>query len=195
MIKTKLHPSLLALLAASLVAGNAMALTKPEYKAEKERIEATYKSAKAQCNTLTDNAKDVCEKQAKGEENVAKAELDNRYKPSERQAYKARLARAEADYDVAKEKCDDLNGNAKDVCEKDAKAAYVSAKENAKVAKALEKPGQTSSEKAANVSQARKDAAEETREANYKAAVERCDTLSGDAKSACVNNAKRQFAQ
>jgi hypothetical protein len=35
-------------------------------------------------------------------------------------------------YDVAKEKCDDLSGNAKDVCVKDAKAAQAKAKAEAK---------------------------------------------------------------
>ena len=77
----------------------------------------------------------MCEKQAKGDEKVAKAELENRYKPSERNANKARVARADAEYEVAKEKCDDLNGNAKDVCQKDAKAAHASAKAGAKAAK------------------------------------------------------------
>jgi hypothetical protein len=42
------------------------------------------------------------------------------------------MAKAEADYDVAKEKCDDQSGNAKDVCKKDAKAAFTSAKADAK---------------------------------------------------------------
>ena len=65
---TKLTPSLMAMLAASLFAGSSFALTKNEYKVEKDRIEAAYKSAKAQCDKLSGNAEDVCEKQAKGDE-------------------------------------------------------------------------------------------------------------------------------
>ena len=34
------------------------------------------------------------------------------------------MKKAEAEYEVAKERCDDLAGNAKDVCVKDAKAAH-----------------------------------------------------------------------
>ena len=34
------------------------------------------------------------------------------------------MAKADATYEVAKERCDDLSGNAKDVCKKDAKAAF-----------------------------------------------------------------------
>ena len=192
---TKLTPSLMAMLAASLFAGSSFALTKNEYEVEKDRIEAAYKSAKAQCDKLSGNAEDVCEKQAKGDEKVAKAELENRYKPSERNANKARVARADADYEVAKEKCDDLSGNTKDVCKKDAKAAHVHAVENAKVVKAATADGETRTEKAANVAEARKDAAAEKREADYKAAAERCDALSGDLKSKCVDDAKRRFAQ
>ena len=40
--------------------------------------------------------------------------------------------KAEAEYNVAKEKCDDLSGNAKDVCVKDAKAARAAAESQAK---------------------------------------------------------------
>ena len=109
--------------------------------------------------------------------------------------YNVRKAKADADYEVAKEKCDDLSGNAKDVCKKDAKAAHVTAVENAKVAQAQAKPADTAAEKKADVAEAKKDAAEEKREANYKAAKERCDTLSGDAQSKCVDDAKRMYAQ
>ena len=45
------------------------------------------------------------------------------------------------------------------------------------------------------MAEARKDAAQEMREANYKAAKERCDSLSGDAKDKCVADAKREYAQ
>lgn len=191
----KLSASLATVLVASLFASGSFALTNDEYKVEKDRIEAAYKSAKAHCDTLKGNAEDVCEKQAKGEEKIAKAELENRYKPSEQNAHKARVARADASYEVAKEKCDDLSGNAKDVCRKDAKAAHVTAIENAKIKKAASAAADTPSEKAADVAKARREAAEEKREANYKAAAERCDALAGDAKSKCIDDAKRRFAQ
>src|SRR3954471_14569509 len=53
---------------------------KDENKAEKDKIAADYKEAKAKCKTMSGNAKDVCEKEAKGNENVAKAELDAKKK-------------------------------------------------------------------------------------------------------------------
>ena len=67
--------------------------------------------------------------------------------------------------------------------------------EAAKVNKAQAEPAANSAAKAANVAETRKDAAEETREADYKAAKARCDTMSGAAKDTCVADAKRKFGQ
>ena len=47
---------------------------KDEYKADKDRIEAEYKDAKAKCKSMTGNAKDVCMAEAKSNEKVAKAQ-------------------------------------------------------------------------------------------------------------------------
>ena len=187
--------NLLALAAAALLATSGLAMTKEEYNAGKDRISADYKAAKAQCDTLQGNAKDVCMKEAKGKEKVAKAELEAQYKPSDKATYKVNEARADADYEVAKEKCDDQKGDAKDICVKDAKAAHVAAKEKAKVQREQAKPADSAAEKRADVADAKKDAAEAQREANYKAAKERCDTMSGDAKDKCVADAKRTYAQ
>ena len=92
--------------------------------AEKDRIEAEYKADKARCDGMKGNAKDVCVKEAKGKEKVAKAELDAKTNPSEHNQRKVLEAKADAQYDVAKEKCDDMKGKEKSACEKDAKAAH-----------------------------------------------------------------------
>ena len=52
----------------------------------------------------------------------AKAELDQKRKPSDGNARKVAEAKMEAAYAVAKEKCDDQKGDAKTVCLKQAKA-------------------------------------------------------------------------
>ena len=183
-------------LAISMFAASGFALTSGEIKAEKNSIDAQYKSAMAQCKSMNGNAKDICEKEAKGNEKIAKADLDVRDKPTELTQYKARLARADAAYEVAKERCDDQSGNAKDVCRKDANATHVKAKEEAKVQRVESTPtGQSPAAKAAAVSEARKDAVQDTREAQYKAAKERCDAMSGPDKDTCVNDAKIRFGQ
>jgi hypothetical protein len=136
-------PQLLATCVAAVMATSAFALTPAEHKAEKDRISADYKAAVAHCKTMNGNAKDVCEKEAKGHEKVALAELDYKKDASESNRYKAAKARADAGYDVATEKCDDQSGNAKDVCKKDAKAAHVKALEAARWPRSATSPTPT----------------------------------------------------
>jgi hypothetical protein len=167
-------------------------MSRDQYKADKDRIEAQYKADKEHCSSLKNNAKDVCEAEAKGKEKVAKAELEANYKNTAKARYDARVAQADADYDVAKEKCDDMSGNQKDVCVKEAKAAHTKAKADAKVARADSDASRKASEKRAD---ARKDAREDTRDAEYKVAVEKCDAMSGAAKDQCVRNAKAHYGK
>jgi hypothetical protein len=109
--------------------------------ADQDRIEAEYKAARERCDTMQGNAKDICQKEAKGKEKVAKAELDAKMNPTAGNQRKAKEARAEAEYDVAKERCEDQKGNEKDVCEKDARAKFDRAKADIKRADA--KPAST----------------------------------------------------
>jgi hypothetical protein len=104
-------------------------------KAQKDRIEADYKAAKDHCKDMKGNAKDICKVEAKGNYNVAKAQLEAQADPSPRHEAKVQKEKADAAYQLAKEKCDDLNGNAKDACRKDAKASFISAKGDAKATK------------------------------------------------------------
>ena len=154
--------------------------------------EAQYKTDKESCKSLTGNAKDICMEEAKGKEKVAKAEADAAYKNTPKAREAARVARADSSYNVAKEKCDDQTGNAKDVCVKEAKAAHVKAKADAKVDRVAADTTKTSVEKTAA---ARKDAAEDKRDADYKVAIEKCDALAGAAKDNCVKDAKTRYGK
>ena len=167
-------------------------MSRDAYKADKDRIEAQYKADKAHCATLTGNAKDVCKAEAKGKEKVAKADLEAEYKNSDKARYDARVAKADAAYDVAKEKCDDLSGNQKDVCVKQAKATHTKAKADAKVAEVDSKATRVAVNKRA---EARQDAREDTRDAQYKVALEKCDAMSGAAKDRCVKDAKVHYGK
>ena len=128
----------------------AQGMSKDEYKAGKDKIAADYKAAKAACDSLSANAKDVCIAQAKGTQKVAKAELDASNKPSDKARYAVSIAKAEADYSVAKEKCDDKAGDDKKVCVKEAKAAEARAKADARTqmkTATVSKPAQQMSKK------------------------------------------------
>jgi hypothetical protein len=139
---------------------------------------------------MSGNAKDVCMEEAKGKEKVAKAEAKAAYEGTPKARESARLAHAEAAYEVAKEKCDDMSGNQKDVCVKEAKAAYTKAKADAKVDRVAADTSRKAVDKTADV---KKDAAEDKRDADYNVAVEKCDSMSGNAKDACVRQAKARY--
>jgi hypothetical protein len=96
-------------------------------------IESEYKSAMAACDSFAGNANDICVAEAKGKKNVSKAELKNDYKPSNKSQYGLRIAKADAEYSVAAEKCDDKVGNVKDVCLKEARAVQIHQITDAKV--------------------------------------------------------------
>jgi hypothetical protein len=181
----------------------AIGMSKVDYQSGKAGIATEYKSAKAACDSFSANTKDVCVAEAKGKENVAKAELEAAYKPSVEATYKVRVAKADAVLSVAKEKCDDRSGNVKDICMKEAKADAVSAKADAKtqmkIAIANDKAAKTSAKANAAANEtgvdARKDAASDKRDADYAVAKEKCDKFADDAKVTCVKDAKARFGQ
>jgi len=168
------------------------ALSKDEKKAEQDRISSAYKAASANCKDMKGNSKDICMAEAKGAQKVAKAELEAKDKGTAKEQANVRIARAEAEHDVAKEKCDDLKGNDKDVCNKDAKAALTRARNEAKVSKEAAAANKDARERVAEV---RQDAKEDTRQAEYKAARERCDAMSGDAKDRCQKEVKDRYGK
>lgn len=173
-------------------AAGAAPITKEAYSAQKDRIAAAYKAEKNACSTLSGNAKDVCVEESQAKEKIAKADNEAAFKNTEDARYDARVARAEANYAVAKEKCDDLSGNPKDVCVKEARAAEVKAKADAKVSHVSSDANQVAAVKKDDV---RRDAMEDKRDAEYKVAVEKCDALSGSAKNSCVQGAKARFGK
>jgi len=152
-----------------------------EAKAAKDQATATYKADKAACDKLAGNTKDICVQEAKAKEKVAKAEAEYAHTGKDSDRSKVAFAKADGAYDVAKERCDDKSGNDKDVCVKEAKAAHVKAKADAKVSK--------------EGASARKDAVADKNDAEYKVAAEKCDAMSGDAKKSCIDAAKAKYGK
>lgn len=90
----------------------AESMTKNQYELQDKKLETEYESAKNRCDTLKDNANDICTVKAKGKRSVAKAELKAKFDPTLENQVDMRVARAEADYVVAVEMCDDIKDNA-----------------------------------------------------------------------------------
>ena len=160
---------------------HATALSKADFNAGKTRISVDYKADKSACASQAANAKDICIEEAKGREKVARAELNYDYSGKTADQNKVLVAKAETAYAVAKEKCEDLAGNPKDVCVKEAKAVKIKALADAKLGK--------------EIGAAQTDAAQAKRDADYKVAAENCNALAGDAKTSCMANAKAQFGK
>jgi hypothetical protein len=157
----------------------AQTMAKADYTAAKTRIGADFKADKAQCGSHSGNAKDICMQEATAKDKVALADLEYRYSGKVADRNKLLTVRAETAYAVAKERCDDKAGNAKDVCLKEAKAVEVKALADAKMGK--------------EIGEARSDAVDAKQDAEYNVAVEKCDALAGDAKSSCLATAKATF--
>lgn len=176
-----LKASLAVAVMLALPLAHAATMTKAEYSAAKTRIAADYKAEKTSCASLAGNAKDICVEEAKAKDNVARAELEYGYSGKPADQNKVQMVKAESAYAVAKERCDDLAGNPKDVCLTEAKAAETKALANAKMGK--------------QIGEATTDAADTKRDANYKVAVEKCEALAGDVKAACVADATAKFGK
>jgi hypothetical protein len=167
-------------------------MTKTAYDTAIANAEAQSKTDKDACASRTGNAKDICLAEANGKEKIAKADAEASYKNTPNAREDSRIARAEASHAVAKEKCDDLAGNIKDVCVKEADAVLVKAKADAKVDRVA---ADSRDDAAAKQADARQKAADEKRNADYKVALEKCDALGGDAKSTCVSDAKQRYGK
>lgn len=162
-------------------AAGAATEAKAAYSHTKDRAKADYKVARARCDVITGNPKDICIAEAKAANVRTVEEANALYKNTLKAYTSSRLKIASANYDLDKVKCASLTGNPKDVCVTQAKATLVAAQADAKADK--------------KAMEARTDAREDKREAEYKVAMEKCDAFAGAAKDSCVSTAKAHFAK
>ncbi|WBS01884.1 BON domain-containing protein [Pseudoduganella sp. SL102] len=92
------------------------------YKAAHDKAEANYKAAKERCEKLKDNAQDVCEEEAKVAQAQAERDAVAKHKNTGNELQRADRKLAEAKFELAQEKCDDLSGDAKDSCQAQARS-------------------------------------------------------------------------
>jgi len=94
-----------------------------DYTAAKSQAEAAYDAEIQHCDTLSGNDKDVCVKAAKAKRTGTEADAKAQHKAADarKEANKDKL---EADYKVAKERCDNFSGSEKEACQDRAKAKY-----------------------------------------------------------------------
>jgi hypothetical protein len=178
-------PHFLLLLGAALLwAGHVRAQQVPDAKTAwrqaREAAAENFKHARAQCDSITGNPRDVCIADAKAARVRAEEEAGAAYANTLTAYTRARMRIASANYDRDKTRCGALTGNDKDVCLEQAKAALVAAEADAKADR--------------KTIEARNEAREDKQKAAYRVALEKCDAFAGAIKDKCVANAKSAYA-
>jgi hypothetical protein len=139
---TTLYASLVGALAVSATAfGISTAVESPrslmspvDYGAAKKAIEAEIRVSLSGCRDKEGLDKEVCKAEARADERVRKADLEAQYRGTVAAAADAKLARAKAQYEVAKVKCSDQRSEDKLSCLKSARAEKAKALAEAKLA-------------------------------------------------------------
>jgi hypothetical protein len=170
-----------AILWAASHAHGATPQSKLAYQQARELAAANYKNARAQCDAVTGNPKDLCIAEAKAVRVRTEEEARAQYEDTLKAYTRARTRIADANYERDKTRCAGLAGNDKDVCTAQAKATLIAAQADAKAdQKTIE---------------ARNEARDDKLAAAWKVAMERCDAFAGAARDQCVSNAKAQFGR
>lgn len=159
----------------------AQKMSSSDFSAAKTRVSSEYKADKTICKQQSGNAKDICMEEAKAKEKIAKAELTFSYTGKPADKVKVATVKSDANYNVAKEKCDDLSGTPKTTCRTEAKAIHTKTLADIKMGK--------------QINEAKVDDAQTKMDADYKVATQQCASLADDAKSSCLSAAKIKFSK
>ncbi|WP_426164026.1 BON domain-containing protein [Pseudoduganella sp. R-34] len=143
----------------------AQAADNDAYKAAKDKAESDYKVAKDNCKSLKGNAEDICKDEAKVAEARAILDATRQHQNTPRDVEKAQKKLADAEYDLAKERCDDMSGSAKSACKSDAKSAHKTALANAGTPSTTETIAQETREAGTNLANTTREATADTRAA------------------------------
>jgi hyperosmotically inducible protein len=140
------------------------------YRNATQKAAADYRDAIAKCDTMSGNGKDVCVAEAKLARTQTEAKAMSKYSNSPASREKARTSLAEAEFTLAKTRCDGKSGAEKDDCMNNAKSVHAAALADAKAGRSS--PAGTSAPVAAT------------------AAIDKCAQAAGDTKTACVIETK-----
>jgi hypothetical protein len=151
------------------------------YRVEKNSATESYKVARAKCDLISGNPKDVCIEEAKAAEVRSKSNAEAKYKNTPKAYTDARISIADADFSVAKEKCNAKTADEKKICIEEAKAVHTKTLVDAKSGKEIQ--------------DVKKEATEDKLDADYKVDVEKCERLGGSMKDACVAAAKAKYGK
>ena len=142
---------------------------------------STYKADLAHCGQLKGQERDMCKAEAKAVHRKATADAVAAHRNTPQARVDARIAAADADYDVASTACKAGRGNERGACMKQAREARMTAIRQASADLKL--------------TESRNRAKEQKRKDYYRASRAKCDALAGAAKEACMTLARAQYGE
>jgi len=160
-----------------------------------QKAESEYRAAAAKCDTKSGNDKDICMAEARLVRTRTEADALSRYNNTAAGRARARTNVADAEYDLAKAKCDAKSGADKDSCMDNAKSVHTAALADAKAERADATANNAS--RATGASGGGSTASggglvtgTDTRDPAKAAAVDKCAQMGADAKTGCLVETK-----
>ena len=168
-----------------------------------QKAESEYRAAAAKCDTRSGNDKDVCMAEARLARTRTEADALSRYHNTAAGRARAHTNVADAEYDLAKARCDAKTGADKDSCMDNAKsvhtAALADAKDNGKTERAAASGGGNGATGASGGGSTASGGGlvtgTDTRDPAKAAAVDKCAQMGADAKTGCLIQTKPSAAR
>lgn len=182
--------TLIAAAAGTAIAAPTVALNNDPatYRNMNQKAASEYKAATAKCDAMSGNDKDVCMAEAK----VARVRAENaalaQYSTTPRSREKARSNLADAEYALAKQKCDARQGADKDSCLDNAKSVHTAAIADAKADR--KDTASTGASAAGATAAGGLVTTTDTRDPAKSAAVDKCAQAGNDGKTGCLVETK-----
>lgn len=147
------------------------------YRNMTQKAAADYKAATSTCSSMSGNARKVCVEEAKVARARAEADAVAQYKNTQGERTKARTALANADYSLAKVKCEALTGAEKGSCTSTAKSVHTAALADARSDRNMAVASTNTSSPVTST---------ETRDPSKAAAVDKCAQIAGQPSTGCL---------
>jgi osmotically-inducible protein OsmY len=160
-----------------------------------QKAESEYRAATAKCDAKSGNDKDICMAEARLARTRTEADALSRYNNTAAGRARAHTNVADAEYDLAKARCDAKSGADKDSCMDNAKSVHTAALADAK-AERTERTTATGSSGSGTTGSGGSTASgglvtgTETRDPAKAAAVDKCAQMGADARTGCLVETK-----
>ena len=153
-----------------------------------QKAESEYRTAAAKCDARSGNDKDICMAEARLVRTRTEADALSKYNNTAAGRARARTNVADAEYDLAKAKCDAKSGADKDSCMDNAKSVHTAALADAKADRATGATGASGG--GSQASGGGLVTSTDTRDPAKAAAVDKCAQVGADAKTGCLVETK-----